>query len=774
MLTKARRFTRAEAGTIYAREGNILRFAVVQNDALMRRLGAQELRHRLVAEPLELSLQSLAGYVGITGRALNIHDAYRISPDRPYRFDRAFDERSTYRTVSVFLIPIHDHAKSVVGVLQLINALDSQGRPTPFRPPYAYVERTLVSYAAIAIRHARAAAASVRPSEPPLTDAAAEASPGELAPSAPWPPDGLDGATGVTMAEAYRLSSVGRRLGDLLTSKGLISHEALGRALAEQNRTKKKLGAILVSMGLISENDLVAFLAGQYGIPIVPIPETVDREILQLVPAEITKKYELIPVERRGNSLVVAMSDPTNLAAVDDVAFLTSAHVIPGIAPPSLIRRAIESWYQIPAAKLDDAFITEAEGGLPEIEILENDAEPAVDLVELRSSSDQAPVVRIVNTLLLAAIRRGASDVHFEPSQDSFRVRFRVDGVLQQVMTPPKRLAAAITSRVKIMADMDIAEHRRPQDGHIRLRSTDVEADVRVATLPTVYGEGVILRILDKKATTFDPGQLGFDGPGLERLQAALRAKNGLILVTGPTGSGKTTTLYAALQSLNSLEVKLVTIEDPVEYHFEGISQVQVNEDAGRSFAGALRAFLRSDPDVIMVGEIRDLETAQTAVRAALTGHLVLSTLHTNDSPSTVARLLDMTIPPFLVSAALRLVVAQRLVRTICPDCRQAYEVKEDSLAVYGHVPTGAETLTLFRGKGCPACNFAGLKGRVAIYEMMPITRPMQDLIPRGPSIDDIRQLAREQGMLTLREAGLRKVIEGVTTVEEMLRVTAE
>ena len=771
VLTKARRFTRAEAGTIYVRDGTTLRFATVQNDVLARRLGEQEMRRGLRAEPLKPSQESLAGYVSLTGRALNVPDAYRIPAARPYRFDRAFDERNNYRTVSVFLVPIHDQSKTVLGVLQLINALDSRGRPVPFQPPYGYVQHTLASYAAIAIRNAAAARGATTAGEPQRAGASPDTAPG--APRTPWL---LDGGNGVIngSADTHVLSPIGRRLGELLTAQGLVTHDGLRTALVEHNRTKEKLGAILVRMGLIGEDQLVEFLARQYGIRTVELPETVDPELLRLVPAEVIRKNELIPVERNGNSLVVAMSDPTNLAAIDDVAFLTGLHIVPGIVAPSVIRRAIERCYQTPAANLD-ALLSEAEDELPELEIIESsESEPAPDLVELRGSSDQAPVVRMVNLLLLDAIRRRTSDIHLEPFQDSFRVRFRIDGILQQVMTPPKRLAAAIVSRMKIMADLDISEHRKPQDGHIRLRCVDREVDLRVATLPTVFGEGVIIRILDKDESTFDPARLGFDAAGLERLQAALHAQHGLILVTGPTGSGKTTTLYAALHMLNSLDVKIVTIEDPVEYHVEGISQVQVNEEVGRTFAAALRSFLRSDPDVVMVGEMRDIETIQTATRAALTGHLVLSTLHTNDGPSTVSRLLDMGTAPFLISASLRLVVAQRLVRTICPECREGYEATEDSLAPYGHTPTGRGTCTLFRGRGCLACNFTGLKGRIALYEMMSMPQPMRELIARGPSIDEIRNLAREQGMLPLRQAGLLKVIEGITTIEEVIRVTSD
>ena len=436
VLTKARRFTRAEAGTIYVREGNTLHFAVVQNDAIARRPGEQDLR-RIQMEPLELTQHSLAGYVGITGRALNVRDAYRITPERPYRFDRAFDERNNYRTVSVFLVPIHDQSKSVLGVIQLINALDAHGRPVPFRPPYGYVQHALASYAAIAIRNA-----------------------GNPAGAAPAP---AAGAWSQSLADipsvipdTHTMSPIGRRLGELLAAKGLVSHERLARALAEQNRTKEKLGAILVRMGLINEDQLVEFLAHQYNLETIAVPEAIDPDLVRLIPAEVARKYELIPISRNGRSLTVAMGDPTNLAAIDDVGFLTGLRIVPGIAPPSRVRRAIEQAYQIPSARLDDVF-TDTESDLLEIEVIEaGEGDPSLDLVELRSSSDQAPVVRIVNMLLLDAIRRRASDIHIEPFQSTFRVRFRIDGVLQQVMTPPKRLAASITSRLKIMADLDI------------------------------------------------------------------------------------------------------------------------------------------------------------------------------------------------------------------------------------------------------------------------------------------------------------------------------
>jgi type IV pilus assembly protein PilB len=770
ILTKARRFTRAEAGSIYVRDGDTLRFAAIQNDVLARRIGEQELRRRLWAEPLKLSPHSLAGYVSLTGRALNVQDAYRIPPTRPYKVDQAIDSLNGYRTVSVFLAPILDQAKAVLGVIQLINALDSRGRAVPFQPPFSYVQRALASEAAIAIRRAVRRAPGGSASSLEQDKVLAESGP--AVPSGNTRQDRPSGPRGST--DAGGSSPIGRRLGELLTQCGLITHDDLGKALAEQSRTQEKLGTILVKMGVLSEDDLVAFLARQYNLPTLAVPESVDSDLLQLVPAEIARKYDLIPVERDGKSMMVAMSDPTNLAAVDDVAFVTGCHVVAGIAATSVIRRAIEQCYRIRGAKLDEV-LNDTEDTAPELEIIDaGGVEPPSDLGELRASSDQEPVVRLVNMLLLDAIRRGASDIHLEPFQGVFRVRFRIDGVLHQVMTPPQRFQAAITSRIKIMADLDISEHRRAQDGHIRLRSADHEVDVRVATLPTVFGESVVLRILDRAASTLDLARLGLDAAALAHLDPALRAQHGLILVTGPTGSGKTTTLYAALQTLNTLGVKILTIEDPVEYRLEGVTQVEVHEETGRTFATALRSFLRSDPDVIMIGEMRDAETIQAATRAALTGHLVLSTLHTNDGASTVVRLLDMGVPAFLIADALRLVVAQRLVRTICSECREGYEVSEDSLEPYGHTPTGHGSYTLFRGRGCQRCDFTGMKGRVGLYELIPVTRPMRELLGKGPSADEVRALAREEGMLPLRQAGLHKVIEGITSVDEVLRVTSD
>jgi type IV pilus assembly protein PilB len=411
---------------------------------------------------------------------------------------------------------------------------------------------------------------------------------------------------------------------------------------------------------------------------------------------------------------------------------------------------------------------------LGDVEVVEGEDEQwaKADIFELKESADEAPVVRLVNMILVDAIRRGASDIHLEPYEKVFRVRFRIDGVLHEIMTPPKRLEAALTSRAKIMANLDIAERRLPQDGRIKLRYSQREIDFRVSTLPTIFGEKTVMRILDKDALQLDLTLLGFDPWSLEQFTRAIHQPYGMILITGPTGSGKTTTLYSAIHTINSPDVNIMTAEDPVEYNLKGVNQVQINEGIGRTFAAALRSFLRQDPDIILVGETRDLETAQIGIRAALTGHLVLTTLHTNDCPSTVARLLDMGIPPFLVSSALTLILAQRLGRKICKECKQPYDADEDTLVPYGHVPQGLGRVQFFKGKGCHTCSFTGMKGRVAIYEVMPISEELRDLMLRNAPTADIRDMALSQGMKTLRQNALQKVLEGVTTIEEVLRVT--
>ena len=576
------------------------------------------------------------------------------------------------------------------------------------------------------------------------------------------------------MAEPKLGQPVSRRLGDLLVREGLINQEQLQRALTEQKGTNEKLGSILIRHSVITEDQLVAFLSKQYGIPSITLSQLdIDADVLKLVPAQIAKKYEVLPIKRTGNSLTLAMADPTNVFAVDDVGFMTNLQVIPVVAAQGAIRKALDRLYEAQGSGMAEV-ISEMEGTAGDVEVVEGDEESwaKTDIFELKESADEAPVVRLVNMILVDAIRRGASDIHLEPYEKVFRVRFRVDGVLHEIMTPPKRLETALTSRVKIMSTMDIAERRLPQDGRIKLRYNQREIDFRVSTLPTIFGEKTVLRILDKESLQLDLTMLGFDPWSLEQFNKAIHQPYGMILITGPTGSGKTTTLYSAIHTINSPDVNIMTAEDPVEYNLKGVNQVQINEGIGRTFGAALRSFLRQDPDVILVGETRDLETAQIGIRAALTGHLVLSTLHTNDCPGTIARLLDMGIPPFLVSSALTLILAQRLGRKICKDCKQPYEADEESLVPYGHVPQGLGKVQFYKGKGCHTCSFTGMKGRVAVYEVMPIGDELRELILRNAPTAEILQLALAQGMKTLRQNALQKVIDGVTTLEEVLRVT--
>ena len=576
------------------------------------------------------------------------------------------------------------------------------------------------------------------------------------------------------MAEAKLGQPVSRRLGDLLVREGLINQEQLQRALADQKGSNEKLGSILVRLDFINEDQLIDFLSKQYGIPSITLTQLdVDSEVVKLVPAQIARKYEVLPIKRSGNQLTLAMADPTNVFAVDDVGFMTNLQVVPVVASQGAIRKAIDRLYEAQTGGIADV-ISEMDTALADVEVVEGEDEnwAKADVFELKESADEPPVVRLVNMILVDAIRRGASDIHLEPYEKVFRVRFRIDGVLHEIMTPPKRLEAALTSRVKIMASLDIAERRLPQDGRIKLRYNQREIDFRVSTLPTIFGEKTVMRILDKDSLQLDLAMLGFDAWSLEQFTRAIHQPYGMILITGPTGSGKTTTLYSAIHTINSPDVNIMTAEDPVEYNLKGVNQVQVNEGIGRTFAAALRSFLRQDPDIILVGETRDLETAQIGIRAALTGHLVLTTLHTNDCPSTVARLLDMGIPPFLVSSALTLILAQRLGRKICKDCKQPYDADEESLVPYGHVPQGLGAVQLYKGKGCHTCSFTGMKGRVAIYEVMPITDELREMILRNAPTAEIRELALSQGMKTLRQNALQKVLEGTTTIEEVLRVT--
>src|SRR6267378_1239294 len=564
------------------------------------------------------------------------------------------------------------------------------------------------------------------------------------------------------MAQQVKLGQpVNRRLGDLLVADGLLTAEQLKKALAEQKGSPEKIGSVLIRLSLLNEDQLIGFLSRQYGVPSITLAQLdIDQDVLKLVPAPIARKYEVIPVRKMGNSLALAMADPTNVFALDDISFMTNLQVLPLVASQTAIKRAIDRHYE-----------SKTEAIASVMQDMSTDL-AKVDTFELKESADEAPVVKLVNMVLVDAIQKGASDIHFESYEKVFRIRFRIDGVLHEMLSPPKRLESAILSRLKIMSNLDIAERRLPQDGRIKLRYNTREIDFRVSTLPTIFGEKAVLRILDKDALKLDMTQLGFDEWTLDKFNAAIHQPYGMILITGPTGSGKTTTLYSGIHTINSPDVNIMTAEDPVEYNLKGVNQVQINEGVGRTFAAALRSFLRQDPDVILVGETRDLETAQISIRAALTGHLVFSTLHTNDCPSTIARLLDMGIPPFLVASSLLLIVAQRLGRKICRACREPYAADEESLVTYGHVPSGKGRVQFYKGKGCATCNFTGMKGRVAIYEVMPITEEIRDGILKNMSTAELRAIAQSQGMKSLRQAGLLKVIEGTTSIEEVLRVT--
>src|SRR6185369_15533892 len=576
------------------------------------------------------------------------------------------------------------------------------------------------------------------------------------------------------MAQVKLGQQMVRRLGDLLVAEGLITDAQLRAALGDQKGKADKLGSVLVRTGAITEEQLIGFLSRQYGIPSITLPNLdIDAETLRLVPPHIAKKYEVLPVKRIGGTLTLAMSDPTNVFALDDVAFMTNLQILPVVAPQAAIRRALDKNYETTQPASMDERMSEVIGDPSSVEVVGEEQQAAnVDVFELKESADEAPVVKLVNMVLADAIRKGASDSHWEPYEKTFRIRFRIDGVLHEMLSPPKRLEPAIISRIKIMSNLDISERRLPQDGRIKLRFGQREIDFRVSILPTIFGEKAVLRILDKDSLQLDLTKLGFDQHEYEKFNKAIHQPYGMVLITGPTGSGKTTTLYSAISTINSPEHNIMTAEDPVEYNLKGVNQVQVSEPVGRTFAAVLRSFLRQDPDVILVGETRDLETAQISIRAALTGHLVFTTLHTNDCPSTVARLVDMGVQPFLLSSSLLLIVAQRLGRRICSNCRVPVEAHEDDLVPYGHVPQGLGAVTLYEGRGCQTCNYSGMKGRVAIYEVMPITDELRQLILKDAPAADIREEAERQGMKTLRQAGLLKVLEGTTTIQEVLRVT--
>ena len=558
------------------------------------------------------------------------------------------------------------------------------------------------------------------------------------------------------------------RLGELLVRANLITPQDLERALNEQKTQGGRLGSNLVRMGLISESQLVTFLSKQYGVPSINLSDIEpDPTLRKILPLDMAERYQAVPVRREGNTLLVALCDPSNHFAIGDIRFHTGLNVRVAVAAETAIKSAIDKYYDDTAqiASLISDFKEE------ELEVVAEEGE--VSVIDLKKAVEEAPVVKLVNLILSNAVKKGASDIHLEPYEREFRVRYRIDGVLHEEMRPPLKLKNAVISRLKIMSSLDIAERRLPQDGRIKLKmGPGREIDLRVSVLPTLFGEKVVMRILDKSSLQLDMTRLGFEPRALNDFKDAIYRPYGMVLVTGPTGSGKTTTLYSALTELNKVTENISTAEDPVEYNLMGINQVQIHEEIGLTFAAALRAFLRQDPDIIMVGEIRDLETAQIAVRAALTGHLVLSTLHTNDAPSTVDRLINMGVEPFLVASSTNLILAQRLVRKICPDCKKPVEVPSELLIGMGADPEEVSGYNCCKGEGCTTCNYTGYKGRIAIYEVMPVGEEIRNLILRGASSSEIKAEAMRLGMKSLRQSGLTKIREGITTVEEVVRVT--
>ncbi len=571
------------------------------------------------------------------------------------------------------------------------------------------------------------------------------------------------------------------KIGEMLVKEGLITQEDLEEALKRQKGTGKKLGSTLVEMGLIDEKTLVKFLSKQLGVPPVDLStlKTVPDDVLSLVPAETAYRYQILPLGRKGNTLIIAMIDPTNVIAIDEIKFLTGLEVACAVALESALNDALKKFYPEMETIIASTKREEEEGVSEISAVIEDfefmDAGIEEERVEdLKRLGEDTTITKLVNHLIFQAVNLGASDIHIEPYERILRIRYRIDGVLREVMTPPYYMKAGIVSRIKLLSDMDIAERRKPQDGRINMRVDKKVIDFRVSVIPTVYGEKVVMRILDKSGLQLDLTKLGFESDDLERFERGIRNPYGIILVTGPTGSGKTTTLYSALSTINTPDKQIITVEDPVEYNIEGINQVPVNREVGLDFAEALRAFLRQSPDVILVGEIRDNETAEIAIRAALTGHLVFSTIHTNDAPTTIDRLVDLGIKPYLIASAVILIQAQRLVRKICKNCIEEIEYDEKIIKELNIEDELLKDMKFFKGRGCEICGRTGYKGRLAIFEIMPITPKLRELILNEASSDEIREAAREDGMRTLREDGILKIKKGITTAEEILRITTE
>jgi type IV pilus assembly protein PilB len=587
------------------------------------------------------------------------------------------------------------------------------------------------------------------------------------------------------------------RIGELLLKEKRISPEQLQEALNYQRQNGGKLGFNLVKLGFVKDEEITSLLSKQYGVPSIALSQfEIDPAVVKLVPAETAQKYQIVPLSRAGATLTIAMTDPTNVFAMDDIKFMTGYNVEPVVASETAVVDAITKYYgtkgagattspsiarvdagpsalELASKSLDEMSLL-ADAG--DVEVLEEFEEISAEA--LAKQGEEAPVIKLVNVILMSSIQKGASDIHIEPYEKELRVRFRIDGILYNIMAPPMKFRDAITSRIKIMSKLDIAEKRLPQDGRIKIRFQDDgqlrDIDFRVSCLPTLFGEKIVMRLLDKNKLMLDMTKLGFEQESLTKFETAIAKPWGMVLVTGPTGSGKTNTLYSAISKVNTMETNIMTAEDPVEFNLVGVNQVQVRENIGLNFAAALRSFLRQDPNTILVGEIRDFETAEIAVKAALTGHLVLSTLHTNDAPSTVNRLMNMGIEPFLVASSLQLICAQRLVRRICANCKEPHPTPPQALVQAGFSPEEAKSVVPNKGKGCEKCNKTGYKGRVGLYEVMEVTEELRELILVGASALELRRKAVEEGMITLRNSGLRKVRDGLTTIDEVVRETVK
>jgi type IV pilus assembly protein PilB len=568
-----------------------------------------------------------------------------------------------------------------------------------------------------------------------------------------------------------------QRLGDLLVKEKVITAEQLEQATKLQKESHVRLASALVKLGFLTDEDVTNFLSRQYGVPAINLSYfEIDPAVIKLIPYETAKRYQILPLSRVGASLTIAMVDPTNVFAMDDIKFMTGFNIEPVVASESSIVEGIDKAYGTSKEEELEQVMQSMNdmGEAGDIEVQGEEQE--LELKELEKAADEAPIVKLVNLVLTDAVKRGASDIHMEPYEKEFRVRFRIDGVLQAIMTPPLKLRDAIISRLKIMSKLDISEKRLPQDGRIMLKmqigGKKKQLDFRVSTLPTLWGEKIVLRLLDKENLRLDMTKLGFEQESLTKFQKAILKPYGMVLVTGPTGSGKTNTLYSSISQLNQPDTNIMTAEDPVEFQLGGVNQVQMKEQIGLNFATALRAFLRQDPNIILVGEIRDFETAEIAIKAALTGHLVLSTLHTNGAPETITRLMNMGIEPFLVATSVHLICAQRLVRRICKDCAEKVDMPPQALIDEGFTPEESKTVTIMKGKGCATCNKTGYKGRTGLYEVMEVDDEIRELVLVGASAVELKKKAIERGMITLRRSGLMKVALGHTTLEEVARET--